>query len=461
MTLIAAALALSALVGLLICLAGDRARLLPALLLGLAWLAWALPRPDRVLKTMFLLTPIVNPGVPWGPFDLYLSSGLVLLGGVSVIVSVLLTGNTHFEDRPWLRHRLVAPLFLLVVVNLLSMTFNSGVPLNEGFRVILLTLQLYVVAFIAYYVATDEKRTGSLLPWLLAGGTLGAAAALLSAIHPGFAPWTALGGIKGSNAPFASMSQRIAGAFLQPNNLGIFVAYLIVAQIALVAYFKKSSTLLWAGGAIALVTLALTLSRGAWLGAVAGVGTVFLLQRRAPVSAIVIVALGLVVFTLLFSHSSDVNDALSQRLTQVTPASLAQRQSVWQENIQAFIDHPILGAGPGATRATTADAHNSYLQVAADTGIVGVAVFMGLLLAVGSEILGALKHSRGTKRYDIAVAAAGVWAAFLAAGLVHSSDVQVFSNWFPGLMLGLAMAINRLPDHLTSQEGDANPRGPS
>jgi O-antigen ligase len=450
-------LTLSALVGLLISVGGDGMRLLPALLLGLAWAAWALPRPDRVLKTMFLLTPVVNPGVPWGPFDIYLSSGLILVAGLSTAMSAFFATGDHAANRDWLRHRLVVPLFLLVIVNLLSMTFNSGVPLSEGVRVILLLLQLYVVAFIVYYVATDEARAASLLPWLLVGGSLGAAAALVSAIQPGFAPWSLLGGVKGANASFGAMSQRIEGAFLHPNNLGIFVAYLIVAQIALVAYFKKSSTLLWAGGAIALVTLLLTLSRGAWLGAVAGVGTVFLLQRRAPVSAIVVAALGLIVFSLLFSHASDVNDALSQRITQVTPSSLAQRQGVWGQNIQAFVGHPILGAGPGATRSASSDAHSSYLQVLVDTGIVGAVVYVALLLAVGRELFGALKRSRGTRRYHIAVAAAGVWAAFMASGLVHSSDVQVFSNWFPGLMLGLAMAINRLPNPLARPQGGAAP----
>jgi len=125
-TLVVGTLALSAFVGLLISLGGDRMRLLPALLLGLAWAAWALPRPDRLLKTMFLLTPVVNPGLPWGPFDIYLSSGLILVAGLSTVVSAFSAAGDGTGNRDWLRHRLVVPLFLMVIVNLLSMTFKAS-----------------------------------------------------------------------------------------------------------------------------------------------------------------------------------------------------------------------------------------------------------------------------------------------------------------------------------------------
>ncbi len=452
--LVIGTLCASAFFGLLLARGGDRVYLLIALMLGLAWAAWALPHPDRVLKTMFLVTPLVNPGVHWQPFNLYLSSALILVAGLSTLVWALTAGGLHSKMPDLFRHRLAVPLFLFVLVNLLSVTVNARASLNEGIRVLLLLLQLYVVAFIVSYVATDKGRLSSFLPWLLAGGTLGAAAALVSAIQPGFAPWDAFGSIEGANATFRSLS-RIQGAFLHPNNLGIFTAYLIVALIALASYFRKWAALLWLAGAVSFLVLVLTLSRGAWLGAVAGLGAIFLLQRRAQASGAVVVALGLLAFWLLFSQATDVTNALSQRISEVTPRSLVQRQDVWGPNLQAFSSHPILGVGPGG--GTAAEAHSSYLQVLTETGVLGIMVYGALLLAVARELLEALTRTHGTALYHMAVAATGVWAAFLVIGLVHTSSAQVFSNWFPGLMLGLAMAINRLPNRLAPRQGGAGP----
>ena len=89
------------------------------------------------------------------------------------------------------------------------------------------------------------------------------------------------------------------------------------------------------------------------------------------------------------------------------------RQSLWSDALSVWATHPIRGAGPGrladlstlGTDADTASAHSSILQIGAETGWVGVALFALLVLA------GLLYAARGTAAF--AVVAVAAWTALL------------------------------------------------
>jgi O-antigen ligase len=126
------------------------------------------------------------------------------------------------------------------------------------------------------------------------------------------------------------------------------------------------------------------------------------------------------------------------------------------ENVAALLvvaDHPLLGVGPGQfpqhyreyaaevallTKAEDREAHNLYLDVAAETGLLGLAAFLGAVLVT----LGQLARARRRwlrDRPDIALLATGLSLAlltYLATGLfLHLSYERYF--W---LMLALGGA---------------------
>jgi O-antigen ligase len=100
-----------------------------------------------------------------------------------------------------------------------------------------------------------------------------------------------------------------------------------------------------------------------------------------------------------------------------------------------WADHPIIGAGPGAFQeftplgrdTDTASAHSSVLQVGAETGWVGVALFALLALA------GLLWAGRGVPAY--AVVASAAWTALL----VHSFVDHLLD--FPAIVLTAGVVI--------------------
>ena len=141
----------------------------------------------------------------------------------------------------------------------------------------------------------------------------------------------------------------------------------------------------------------------------------------------------------------------------------------------AFADHPVVGAGPGvfpllyqqyaprvgyqvlekgsgaeAGSAPAREAHNLYLGIAADTGMVGLLAFLGLVGAILVPLLVAARRLRRIAPASAAHAAALALAlvGYLSAGLFLS---LAYERYF-WLLLGLAAATARLsrraqPDH--------------
>jgi len=130
-----------------------------------------------------------------------------------------------------------------------------------------------------------------------------------------------------------------------------------------------------------------------------------------------------------------------------------------------FLDHPLLGAGPGMSsenypeysllaggkvRAESRRTHNLYLEVASETGVIGLLAFLGMLWIV----LHALNDTRRRTEYSdrelwglVCGLELGV-LVFLATSLfLHASYVRYF--W---LLLAVAVAAAALPRSQTLAE---------
>ncbi len=98
------------------------------------------------------------------------------------------------------------------------------------------------------------------------------------------------------------------------------------------------------------------------------------------------------------------------------------RAKFWSVALQMIFRHPLLGQGAGSFARTwlqqrsvdhnTLEAHNSYLEVAAELGPVG----LGLLLIAVSAPLTALRRRRASS--DFVPSAAGAYSAFLLSAAI-------------------------------------------
>ena len=141
------------------------------------------------------------------------------------------------------------------------------------------------------------------------------------------------------------------------------------------------------------------------------------------------------------------NDAVGQNPSRLGDVGLNNRGELWREAWRIFEADPVAGSGAGTFeiarkrhRADALDAsepHDLPLQFLATTGIVGLALFAGLVAASAAAIVAALRRLQGPER----VAAAAL-AVVPALYLLHA---LVDYDWdFPGVTGPTLFAVGAL-----------------
>ncbi len=156
------------------------------------------------------------------------------------------------------------------------------------------------------------------------------------------------------------------------------------------------------------------------------------LDRRVVVSAPLIVIFG-VTTTILVALAPG-----SSSLSMLDRALTDRRAVLWQEALEITKRHPIFGAGPGSfagispTARSDADAlwaHSAYLEMAADTGILG-ALLLGAMLF---WVYGALYRSQHDPRLVV------IGTAAATAFAVHAA-IDYIAH-FPAVVLTAAILV--------------------
>lgn len=259
---------------------------------------------------------------------------------------------------------------------------------------------------------------------------------------------------------------RAQGPFTQPNELGSFAAPMALLAVAVaVAGTTRRVRLSAAFVAFAIIAaLALSLSRGAWIGFALGMavlGFMFAPARRAllmltPVLLVVALVLG------AFAPDNPQVQVIGARLKSINGERnpYDDRPAIWREAQREMRERPLLGFGAGSfpeasitatseSRTTYAShAHNLFLTWGAETGFPGLA----LILAASAHIAVAGKRAR--RRFEhaswpdaaVVAGAAAALVAILGQGMVDYAlrNSVIFVTAFG--LLGLLLAATKTAD---------------
>jgi O-antigen ligase len=206
----------------------------------------------------------------------------------------------------------------------------------------------------------------------------------------------------------------------------LFVAAL--AALAAAAALSDSPTLRAAEALLPILALpvagwALVVSRtrGAWVGALVGLAVIAIV--RAPR---LLLPLAVSLALLLVARPAPLRDRLT-----VSDASSVDRYYMLQAGIDMVLERPVFGLGPGmveiaypsyrwseAPQPRAPHLHNNLLQLAAERGLPGLALFCWGAIVTGLATVRALRLTRGDEVAGWAVLATlAVLAAVFAAGL--------------------------------------------
>jgi O-antigen ligase len=281
-------------------------------------------------------------------------------------------GRLHHGSRSPV---LVATSVFVVVLALATVVHNNGA---SGQAVV-----LRYAGFLAVLFVLADLVRGALRPRTLARAYVLAAAA------------AAVCGL----ATFALGEDRRAGGPIgDPNDFAFF----LLPAVALAIGLRRGARRRWPWDLVAVVLVVGvlgTLSRGALVGmavmaVVALLSGMVRLRAAAGLAIVVAGAVALVVSAL----PSLVSVSLEQK-SDVADQNISERLDLWTAAGRMTVEHPVLGLGPGSFSLHHQDyttglpddinhpldvAHNTWLEVSSELGVLGLLAFLAILLTAFS-----------------------------------------------------------------------------
>jgi O-antigen ligase len=365
---------------------------------------------------------------------------------------------------------LYLPLGVFIVIS--GLTVFSALSISAWLSEWLKWVQILLLVILVLHIGRWQ--------WLVFGVTLAGAANAVIGIYEFF------GGSGALHLLINDRFFRAFGTFGQPNPFGGFMGLIApLAALTCLGYTLRlwtiwrhsgslSLTLLGIAGFYALaaglmsIALIMSWSRGAWLGFAAAVFVIlFALPRRWWQSlTLLMVSIGLISVLWLTNRLPSaiverVNSATEEifafndvRGVDITPANYAvvERLAHWQAALNMAQVHPWLGVGLGNYEAAYAHyrllnwkfplghAHNYYLNVLAETGMIGLISYSTLWASIIGLTWQARRHPDTLTRCVI-IGLLGTWTYLT----VHSlTDNLYVNNLFLhiGVMLGLLAYLN-------------------
>lgn len=218
-----------------------------------------------------------------------------------------------------------------------------------------------------------------------------------------------LGAVVGAGVTFFrySMSmqtyyRRYAATGFDPNDFGLILA--VAIPFALYLAYRHGGWWQWAwyaSGLFVIAALLLTASRTALICTFVGFLFVPLMWRQLRNGQRLAcgVLLGYLIVSLVGIAPSASRERLSTIPGEITQGSMNSRKTIWKSGARYWLQHPVLGAGAGAYPEAVRPelgvpslkdaryvAHNTFLSVSVETGILGFALFTLFLGTVALSI---------------------------------------------------------------------------
>lgn len=274
---------------------------------------------------------------------------------------------------------------------------------------------------------------------------------------------------------------RLSGPVGDPNFFAQVMVVLVLIGVERFMHDKSMLAKILAGACAVMsaLTVVFTFSRGATFALALSLILFFFIYRLKPMQLIVILALGIGV--LLFAPPTFVERVFSIR--EILPSANGQIDLTTDRAIQGrasesltawsmLVQHPFTGVGLNnfttlyqeyakslglAPSAQARSPHNLYLEVAAETGVIGLAVFLCMIGLAFRSILLARKEFRLAGMEDYAHMVTGFGLGFggymLAALFAHAAYPRYFY-----LLLGIAYALPLIVEQLHIDREEASMR---
>jgi O-antigen ligase len=333
----------------------------------------------------------------------------------------------------------------------------------EGLRLHLKLAYPFLTFLLVIGLCDTREKVESLAKY-----TLIAAAIIIFAINPLF---TIKSGFRIDHEGF----RRVRSLGGHENPFSFYLMIVLFMAFARLIYRRQLRYLVFCAGAV--IWIMLTLTRITFLSSIVGVLIISLLaafnqrQYRA-LAAGLIVTLILAVPGLPFildrslgfvPTPGELISLLASPIALYESINWQGRTNLWTIVWSGFMAAPIFGLGLGSSGTVIAEhfpadaarvAHNEYLRLAADTGVVGVALFaIAMLVWLGTVLRASRRCAKDVGEYALP-AVAGIIAWSLIAITDNPFDSYMYYTQYIGFLVGATVAMQMI----TAKEQDVDRR---
>lgn len=378
-------------------------------------LVWTILRPRIALYLMAF-------AVPWGSLD-YLNLSSLRLDSADILVGFLAIGwlmswalpaymrGGRDRERGKVPAYLFVAILLLIGVMFLSMTVS--ISKADSLKEIAKWLEFIVLAMLGAQYLRTRRQVWTLVIFIIAAAITQAFCGYAQAIFN-----------LGPASFVRSFNLRVYGTFDQPNPYAGYLNMSLAITLSLLLLGRNWLTRVLAGIASCLIGGAfyLTQSRGGQIALIAALLFIILagvpdirVWPRIIIVGIFVLIEGMVAGIIplyLFDQAYQFLGLTGISLLDPTPAnySTAQRLAHWIAGINMYLSHPILGVGIGNYPDAYSNyyvtifvnslgqAHNYYINIAAETGTIGLAIYLFFVIAMlvaGSSAVRQIGKRRG------------------------------------------------------------------
>lgn len=420
---------------------------------------------DLVIKTaiiiLFFLTPLIFYG--WATtFTITKETAaqlILLFAGTIWLIKLLKSGDYYSLKSPF-NLPIIAFLFALLISLFQTHTYYTS----------LLALAHWLSFILAYFILISSFKEREWINALIAASLV---SALISAIYVIFQfygldlpIWRKLGG-----------RIRLFSTFGNPNYLSGYLAISLPLAFALFCLEKNKLRQILLEILIAILYIGVFITNiGGLIALFMGtlfIGIVLLIHQKKFLREnrlrVLVLILILSIISLIYSSSNPLNPTkrnIAQEgisYTNLKYSSTQQRFLIWLSTIQMIKEHPFLGSGIGTFRIhypasqgkvlsleknkkyipeanKSINAHNDYLHLWAETGIIGLVCFFWLIFLFYRKSFEYLKEVKKEDKF-LLIGIMGMGIALLVDAL-FSFPFHIIQNGmlFP-LMLSLSILI--------------------
>ncbi len=367
------------------------------------------------------------------------------------------------------------PIFIFLGITFLSVVFSIDfVRSIKGLK-----RELWVLMFFLIISSVkDIKQLKEMIKWFILGTFIVALFAIFQYIlginrvaDKIEVPFKILSHLPKKILRFLSLyDQRVTGSRDHPISFaeGLSMGGILISSLFLFAkFYKKKKIYLGLGLSVLSLSLIFTYSRGAWLGAIAGLVFIEIIGIRSffpsssrikkillPATLIMLIFIVLISSGIAFFRGGAKYSAFSRAKNFCD----SERIYMWKSGWEMFKDYPVIGLGlknvslvypayrsPAAIIKSQGHLHNNFIQIAVERGILGLAAFIILLGACLKKGLGVYFKISKTKRYEKAVVLGclGAVLTFIVSGLTEYNygDSEILGLfWF---MMGIIVVIGK------------------